>query len=173
MEYVIIIAVVAFILLGLYFFRKYMNREVKQDFFNDGVHLSLKHKFLLPEELEFQQFMQAHLPKSMVIFPKVCLESITTPFGNRNQYNAIISKYLDFVIFQVSDMRPIIAVDLVHNASTNTNIEKYDKNVLAALKGIHLPVMKIMVQDFYIYDEIKEEMKKCVSVLPKEDEDKI
>lgn len=173
MEYVIIFGVVALILVGLYFIKKYLNREVKQDFFNDDVHLTLLHKFLLPEELEFQKFMQDHLPKSMVMFPKICLESITKPFGNRNQYNAISSKYLDFVIFQVSDMRPIIAVDLIHNASSNTNVAKYDNNVLAALKGIHLPVMRITVQDFYVYDEIKEEMKKCVSVLPKDDEDKI
>ena len=72
MEYVIIFGVVVLILIGLYFFKKYMNRDVKQDFFNDDVHLSLQHNFLLPEELEFQKFMQDHLPKSMVIFPKIC-----------------------------------------------------------------------------------------------------
>ena len=171
MEYIIVIAVVIFIFIGIFVFKKYyLNREVKKNFFDDDVHLSLKDKFLLPEELEFQKFMQDHLPKSMVIFPKICLESITKPFGNRNQYNAISSKYLDFVIFQVSDMRPIIVVDLIHNASGNTNVAKYDNDVKSALKGIHLPVMKIIVQDFYVYDEIKEEMEKCVSVLPRSDD---
>lgn len=66
------------------------------------------------------------------------------------------AKYLDFVLCQKSDMRPVLAVDLVHkNGSESYKVHK-DLFVTNALDTANIPLARIKVKSGYSLEEIKE-----------------
>lgn len=174
MEVVYWILLVLFIIgLGVlvYFINKNNNKE--KDPFSDGTNALAKQKFLIKEEVYFQDFLSSHLPKDLIVFPRVTLGSILMPIGNKTQYNAVSDKVVDYCIFLKEGMMPVLVIDLVYNGYSERLIPPLDKSVLDALKIVRLPVMEVEVKDFYVASEIIKPIMKILKMEPQKEDDRL
>lgn len=149
------------------------NSKKERDPFENGANALGKQKFLIEEEIYFQEFLSSHLPKELVVFPRVTLGSILMPIGNKTQYNAISDKCVDYCIFLRDGMMPVLVIDLVYNGYSERLIPPLDKNILDALKIVRLPVLSVEVKDFYVASDIVREIMKILKMEPTKKDDKL
>ena len=69
--------------------------EVK---FSDG-DLSLHEQYMDLREVIFYEYLQRSIPSNCVALPRVGVDTLVQPRGSKNFYNAIMSKYVDYVVF--------------------------------------------------------------------------
>ena len=167
-----IIFIVFIIALGVFVYYANRNSKQEKDPFESGARALAKQKFLIEEEIFFQEFLSSHLPKELVAFPRVPLGSILTPIGDKTQYNAICDKVVDYCIFLRDGMTPVLVIDLIYNGYSERLIPPLDKSVLDALKIVRLPVMSVEVKDFYVPSEIIKPIIKILKMEPEKKEEK-
>lgn len=66
------------------------------------------------------------------------------------------AKYLDFVLCQKTDMRPVLAIDLVHKSGTESYKVQKDLFVTNALDTANIPLARIKVKSGYALEDIRE-----------------
>ena len=111
--------------------------------------------------------MNRHLPNEFLIIPKIGVDNLLAPIGDKSQYDAISSKYVDFIIFDKKTMLPIVAIDLVEE-KMSSNLTYFDKDISNALKLVGIPIYTQMVEDFYVYEDLMKEMQKKIPALCKQ-----
>lgn len=119
--------------------------------FSDG-ELSVKEKYMDIREVVFYEYLQRALPEGCVAFPRVGVDTIVQPKGSKNFYNAIMSKYVDYVVFIKKNMKPVLYVDLYDDSLSEQILKEEDKNVENALKVVKLPKLAIKVSPDNQYD---------------------
>ncbi|MBQ8749786.1 MAG: DUF2726 domain-containing protein [Clostridia bacterium] len=166
---IIIFVIFVVIIIGLVIYIKTRPEKtiIKESPFARGeVLLKIKGAFMDKQETYYYEFMQRHLEQDKIIVPKVGIDNLLAPSGNKKQYEAICSKYVDFVIFDKKTMLPIVAIDLVEE-KMSSKLTYFDKDVEEALKLVKIPIYTQYVEDFYVYEDLLEQMQKKIPVLNK------
>jgi H+/gluconate symporter-like permease len=164
---ILVLALIGIIILAYYLVKKFNKKydeSLDKDPFDEKVNqLALKDKYMNKESVEYLDFLNKVLPKDYVAFPMVGVDNLVKPVGNKNQYNAVLSKYVDFCIFIKSTMTPILVVDLFDMSMVNNTIlSQQDRAVSNALKSVNLPIFVAVKQDYYVPDDILPELNKVI-----------
>lgn len=114
--------------------------------------LNLHKQYMDYREVIFYEYLQRALPDGCVAFPRVGVDNIVEPKGSKNFYNAIMSKYVDYVVFMKKTMKPILYIDLYEDSLSEQILKEEDKNVEGALKAVKLPKLSIKVNADNFYD---------------------
>lgn len=142
----------------------------KENPFSKGeVLLKIKGAFMDKQETYYFDFMQRHLDSDKLIVPKIGIDNLLAPIGNKKQYEAISSKYVDFIIFDKKTMLPLVAIDLVEE-KMSSKLTYFDKDVSEALKMVKIPIYTQYVEDFYAYDDLMGKMQTAIPALKKAEE---
>lgn len=119
--------------------------------FSDG-DLTIADQYMDVREVIFYEYLQRALPHNCVAFPKVGVDSILKPKGSKNSYNSILSKYVDYIVFNKQTMKPVLYVDLYDDSLNEQILKEEDKNVENALKAVKLPKISVKVTEDNKYD---------------------
>ena len=140
-----------------------INKSVGKEYFGDAFgagakNLKFKNKYMEDTEFYFYNFVRDHLDKKYFILPKVGVDNLVEPINNNlNQFNAVKAKYLDFVVFDSSNQKPLFVIDLVEHGVASTN-PYFDKDVLKALNMVDIKVYTKSVERYYVWDVLKQEL---------------
>lgn len=163
----ILIPVGILIAVGAYFLIfgkeiKLNKQKKKEETKLQNVAMLPKEKYMYRKEVEFYYFLQSILRADKLVFPKVGLENIFIPDGNKVAYNNISSKYVDFVIFEESTMTPILIVDVYDNSFNDEILDEQDPLTKKILEKIKIPMISILIKGNYDKEKIKEEIYKII-----------
>lgn len=143
--------------------------QKENPFVNGEKLLKIKGAFMDKQETYYFDFMQRHLESDKLIVPKIGIDNLLAPIGNKKQYEAISSKYVDFIIFDKKSMLPIVAIDLVEQ-KMSSKLTYFDNDVAEALKMVNVPIYTQYVEDFYTYDDLMSKMQEQIPALKKAEE---
>lgn len=110
------------------------------------------------DEMKFLDYLHMALPKEFIAFPKVGVDHLVEPGKNRLAYNAILSKYVDVVVFYRKTMQPILVVDLFKESSANDQLRAMDEDVVNVLNAIKLKVIKIKCEKSYNIEVLRHQL---------------
>lgn len=121
------------------------------------VDVKLNKDYCTESEMKFLEALHRAMPKDFIAFPRVGVDQLVSPNKDKTAYNAIMSKYLDVVVFNRKDMTPVLIIDLIKNNNVQSmQMDELDSNVLKVLKAVKLNVVKINVEPAYDLDKLKE-----------------
>ncbi len=103
------------------------------------------------------------MPKGYIVFPKVGLDLILAPVGNKSLYESIQGKYVDLVIFEEDTMKPRIAVDLYDGSIGDEQLDIENPDIIKALQVAELPMISFKVKPEYTEEEIKDPIFKILN----------
>lgn len=134
--WIILLAGIVFVLVFRGFFRKKERLPYK------------KKQFLLNiSERKVFEFLSAALPNDYVIFPQIGLKSIirTTARGRdfRSYQNRIDKKIVDFVIFEKTNLVPVLAIEYDGPTHGRADRKERDKFVDDALESAGMKIIHI------------------------------
>lgn len=123
------------------------------------VDVKLNKDYCTEAEMKFLENLHRAMPKDFIAFPRVGVDQLVLPNKDKNAYNAIMSKYLDVVVFTRKDMTPVLVIDLVQKSSVQSmQLDELDSNVLKVLKAVKINVVKIFIEPTYDLDKLKEQV---------------
>lgn len=162
------------ILLMLVIFKKRKNEKLMKNstkINGSFISLQLKNKYMVRKQLKFYYLLRKILPKEYIAFPQVGVDNLCSPVGNRIEYNKILSKYVDFVIFEESSMKPLLVIDVYDSTYGDESIQEFEPDVVKALEAIKLPLVQFLIKDDFNENEVKS---KIMNILepPKEEDNK-
>ena len=108
--------------------------------------------------MKFLDYLHMALPQEFIAFPKVGVDQLVVPGKNRVAYNAIMSKYVDVVVFYRKTMEPVLIVDLI---DTNAGVESaklMDRDVAAVLKAIKLNIVEVRLEKAYNIETLRHQL---------------
>ena len=111
--------------------------------------MALKIPFLNGPESNFLRNFQSILPDEYVVYPKISMEKLVVPYNNKEFYDIVKYKKLDFVVFLKRNMQPVVVIDLHDRTGVQKSIEEDDKFLAAALRNVGLPVVDYEVRQEY------------------------
>lgn len=149
-----LLIVIGFLILGIYLGVK-TNHKIDGNYKTvidfdkiDGKSQLVRHvPYLWPKELEFYEMFKNILPHEYLIVPKVGVDKIVKPHGSLVMYNAVKSKYVDFCVFKMSNMEPVVVIECFYPSITDSTIKELDKPVKVALEAVQIPVLKFEILD--------------------------
>ena len=172
---IFIVFIIAVFVIAIILKSKKSTNIIDDAFSGGSVNLRIKGPFMDSKETYYYDLLNRHLPSKFLIIPKVGVDNLLTSIGNKSQYDAISSKYVDFIIFEKTTMLPVVAIDLVEE-KMSSNLTYFDKDVSNALKMVKIPIYTQYVEDFYVYDDLIAEMQAKIPALkpqePKKDAEK-
>lgn len=121
-----------------------------------GSYVDASKKFLFRKELKFIAHVSRILPPEYVVFPKVGLDLILEPVGNKDLYNSVANKYVDMIIFEEATMKPVLAIDTYDGTIGNEQLDLKCPNVVKALEAAELPLLEFKIKNDYTEAEIKQ-----------------
>ncbi|MDD4110458.1 MAG: DUF2726 domain-containing protein [Clostridia bacterium] len=142
-------------------------RKKEEDFDLKGANVDIAEKFLFRKEVKLLILINRILPKGLIVFPKVGVDLILTPIGNRTLYDSIHGKYVDLVIFEEDTMKPKLAIDLYDGTIGDEQLEVECPEVIYALKNAEFPIVSIKIKAEYEIEEIKALLLKGLGMLDK------
>lgn len=113
-------------------------------------------------ERSFLELLEQAVGREFKVVCRVKLSDIVTvPAGLRKkQVSDAISKasakHLDFVLCDKNDMRPVLAIDLVHKKGNDSYKAQKDLFVANALDTANIPLARIKVKSGYSLEEIRD-----------------
>lgn len=115
-------------------------------------------RYVSEEEMKFLDYLHMALPQEFIAFPRVGVDQIVTPGKNRIAYNAIMSKYVDVVVFYRKTMEPVLVVDLVHKNSASETAQAMDGNIVTILKSIKLNIVQVDLEPSYNIEALRHQL---------------
>ena len=185
---VLLYILLAIAILGLFgyilkrkIFKASLNRKPRK---NDSIkyikegNVEINIEYLKKEEIKFLEFINKIITKEYIVYPKVGVENIIKPVGNRILYNSILGTYVDYCMFEKSTMKPILVLDIYDNSFGDEPLTLMSENVTDILKKVNLPILSIQVKDKYNEEEIKQKIRYTLddsyrAMLQKEEENKM
>ena len=167
---IIVLSAILLVILLVWAINKSIGKEYFGDPYANGAkNLKFKDKYLNDNEFYFYTFVKDHLDKEYFILPKVGVDNLVVPINNNlNQYNSVKSKYLDFVVFDAKNQKPLFVIDLVEHGVGSTN-PYFDKDVSKALEMVGIKVLTKTAERYYVWEVLKQELEKYI---PKKEEEK-
>ena len=121
--------------------------------------VKLVKSYCSPNEMRFVEAIFQALPKDFIAFPFVPLEKVLEPTGDSKvDYNIASCKVLDVCVFLQKTMEPVLAIDLYSSSPTSQTLKQIDEDVVNLLKNVHLPLIKIRMQDNYDINVLKNDL---------------
>lgn len=128
------------------------------------VDVKLNKDYCSESEMRFLEYLHRAMPKQLIAFPRVGVDQLVSPNKDKNAYNAIMSKYVDVVVFTRKDMTPVLVIDLVQqNSAQSMQYAELDTNVQKVLKAVKLNILKINIEQTYDLEKLKDQI---VNALP-------
>ena len=164
---VILPVIVLFVGIGvallIFWFGKKKFKSNKDDSFRSigsdkDISVTAVGRYVEEDEMKFLDYLHMALPQEFIAFPKVGVDQIVTPGKNRIAYNAIMSKYVDVVVFYRKTMQPVLIVDLVHKNSASETAQAMDNNIVAILKSIKLNIVQVELEPSYNIEALRHQL---------------
>ncbi len=167
---IVVAVVLVAVVLGVIIHKSVHREDDNDPFATTECNLKVKDAYLNKSEAYFYAFVNKHLSSQYYIMAKVGVDNLVDPTNyDLRQYNAIKAKYIDFVIFDSKEQKPIVAIDLVERSVGSKN-PYFDKDIAAALGLIKLPIWTKFVEHVYVWELIEGEFKKY---LPQNDKEEV
>ena len=119
------------------------------------IDVGLNSNFCSNQEMKFLEYLHRAMPKDFIAFPRVGVDQLVSPKKDRNAYNAIMSKYVDVVVFTRKNMTPVLVIDLIQKGSAQQQYEELDPNVIKVLKAVKLNLLKVEMEEAYDIEALK------------------
>lgn len=124
--------------------------------------LKLNKSYMNIKELKFLEILNRVLPTECIAFPKVGVDTIISPDGDKVAYNLIVGQNVDICVFLIKTMEPILVVELYENDTIKQGLKVQNVNVIKALNTVKLPILKYVMKDEIDKDELKEKVLKSI-----------
>jgi hypothetical protein len=142
-------------------------------FENDKQNLKIVDHYLDKEQAYFYEYVSSHLSSEFMFLPKVGVDNIVQGINNDlKQYNAVKSKYVDFLVVDRKTQKPLLAVDLVEVKASSDN-PRLDRDVTKALEMVKVPLIVKYVEQYYIWDILRQDFDKYLVKEDVKEENKI
>ena len=132
-------------------FNKPLDKTIKA---SAKAQVALKSNYCTEDEMRFLEALHRALPRECISFPRVGVSKLIDPKGSMNDYKSVLDQYVDVVVFQRKDMKPILVIDLYHESPAAQQLKKFDENVTTILKAVKLPIMKIKIAPNYDINQL-------------------
>ena len=132
-------------------FNKPLDTKIKA---SSKAQVSLKSNYCTEDEMRFLEALHRALPRECISFPRVGVSKLIEPKGSMNDYKSVLDQYVDVVVFQRKDMKPILVIDLYHASPATQQLKTFDENVTTVLKAIKLPIMKVQIAPAYDINQL-------------------
>lgn len=119
-----------------------------------------KKDFLLnvPERKFFEELQQI-IPNKYVVFPQILLSNIVSVNSAKKEFwtyqNKINRKTIDFVIFEKSFLKPVLAIEYDGKTHSKQNRKLRDEFVDKVLDSSGIKILHIMHQKNINFEEVK------------------
>lgn len=156
MIYVVIAVAVVIAIVGAIFIFKKNKKDKNSSMEIDGpINVAVVDKFMYRKEVEFYYFLCSILPKDKIAFPKVGVDNILFPTVNKIAYNSLMSKYVDFVVFDEKSMKPLLVIDVYDDSYNDEILDEQEPFVKKVLKEVELPIISVKIRGNYDTEEVK------------------
>ena len=113
-------------------------------------------------EMKFLEALHKAMPRELIAFPYVGVDNVVCPKNDKNNYNKILSKYIDVCIFYRRTMQPVLAIDLFNSNPIKQALKKMDSDVYEALKLVNIPIVEIKLVDEYDINILRNNIFDCL-----------
>lgn len=128
----------------------------------ESFNLKINSPYMKLEELKFLETLNRILPTECIAFPKVGVDTLVSPNGDRVGFNKIVGKYVDVCVFLIKTMEPILVIDLYEDDTIKQGLKILDTNIVKALNAVKLPILKVTMKDKMDLDELKTKILKSI-----------
>lgn len=139
------------------------NRNEDEDKFK-GSYVDTVSKYLFRKELKLLILVNRILPKGFIVFPKVGVDLILVPVGNRTLYDSIHGKYIDMVIFEERTMKPKVVIDVYDGTIGDEQLDIESPEVIRAIETALIPMVTFRLKAEYTEEEIKTPILKALGI---------
>ncbi len=139
-------------------------KQKKQETTIKNVHLTVQDTFMVRKELLFWKYLNSILPRRFVAVPKVALNTLVVPDGDKTIFNLVADKSLDFVIFSEQNMHPVLVIDIFDKSFNDENLEEQDPFLVEILSKLNLKVLHILVANDFDREEAKKAIFKALNI---------
>jgi hypothetical protein len=122
----------------------------------------LREDFLSPTELSYYQILNSVLGSKAAVCAKVRLADLLYVMRGekrRSHLNRIISKHIDFLICEVSTMKPVLAIELDDSSHGKKRRKARDEFLNQAMDASGLPLLRVKAQRQYSRQQVVEQLK--------------
>ena len=124
--------------------------------------LEIKKPYLSMAELRFLETLNKVLPVECVAFPKVGVDSLVAPKGDKLGFNAITGNYVDICVFLIQTMEPLLVIELVEENTLKQGLKVMNTNTIKALNAVKIPIIKYAMSDKIDKDDLKTKVLKSL-----------
>ena len=113
--------------------------------------------FLSPAEASFYRVLLTALNGQALVCPKVGLSDIffvTRPHENRIAFNRIAQKHVDFLVCDLTSLRPLFGIELDDASHARADRQERDRFVEQVFTAASLPLLRVPVQRGYSLQEL-------------------
>lgn len=142
--------------------RKYSNNNVNEVATPKEFNLEIKKPYLTMAELKFLETLNKVLPFECVAFPKVGVDSLVAPKGDKLGYNAISGNYVDICVFLIQTMEPLLVIELVEENTIKQGLKVMNANTIKALNAVKIPIIKYAMSDKIDKEDLKTKVLKSL-----------
>ncbi len=139
-------------------------KHKKQETTVKNVHLVVQETFMVRKELLFWKYLNSILPRRFVAVPKVALNTLVVPDGDKTIFNLVADKSLDFVVFGEQSMHPVLVIDIYDKSFNDENLEEQDPFLVEILNKLNLKVLHILVANDFDREETKKIIFKALNI---------
>lgn len=159
---IILVALIIGIAIIVILKRKYSTSSAKDTATPKEFNLEIKKPYLTMPELRFLETLNKVLPVECVAFPKVGVDTLVTPKGDKNGFNAVAGNYVDICIFYIKTMEPLLVIDLVEENTLKQGLKIMNTNTIKALNAVKIPIIKYAMSDKIDKDDLKTKVLKAI-----------
>lgn len=120
--------------------------------------LKLNKEYISKKELVFLNAVHKALPAEFIAFPKVALENLFSPTGDKISYNLISGKIADVCIFTKDSMEPILVIDLVETEISAPTFNQMNAIAKKALSIAKIPVLELEAKETYDLVKLRKDL---------------
>ena len=113
--------------------------------------------FLSPAESSFYRVLLTVLNGQALVCPKVGLSDIffvTRPHENRAASNRIVQKHVDFLVCDLTNLKPLFGIELDDASHARADRQARDEFVEKVFAAASLPLLRVPVQRGYTLQEL-------------------
>lgn len=125
--------------------------------------LKLNKEYISKKEMVFLNAVHKALPAEFIAFPKIALENLFSPSGDKVSYNLISGKLADVCIFAKETMEPILVVDLVESEASVADLHQMNAVARKALQIAKINILELEAEDSYDLVKLR---KQLLSAMP-------
>lgn len=122
------------------------------------ISLEVISSYIPRRDLLFWKFLNTILPKEFVACTKVAINGIVNPVGNKNTYNHLVGKFVDFVIFDESSMRPLLIIDIYDNSYSDDKMDNVDPITYEILQKLQFQILQLEIKPNFDRDDAKKQI---------------